>query len=112
MTNEWDKELDDLEKELRGKPFVHEPDELNIPEGAVCWLNMDRLCRGDCIAFNIGADAASGPERCMLLVYMSEQTASSQMLVQIGRLAAQGTRTNREDDIRQKAASIPVPEVK
>ena len=44
MSNDRDRELDELESALKGVPHIEKPDALNIGDGTACWINQDRMC--------------------------------------------------------------------
>jgi hypothetical protein len=69
---ERDKEFDAVMGSL-SDPYIEKPDELD-PSGALCWLDMQRMCGPDCVAFNT---AATGTEdQCRALNAMTSQVVS------------------------------------
>lgn len=85
-----DQELDEIEKEL-AQPFLHEPDKLDLAEGDVCWLNMDRICKPDCMAYNpedtdADGNKIQGPNRCVILHCLGQQGAGALSLIGVSRL--------------------------
>lgn len=66
-----DKELDELQRAL-SEPYIETPDTIQTEEGALCWLDMQRVCGPSCVAYN--TDPAPEPaERCLALKNSMEQ---------------------------------------
>lgn len=77
-----DKELDDLQNAMtQGTPFIHPPDEREQTNG-MCWINSNRACGADCMAFD--PEAPEGYEKCRVL-------GAAQVLIGHGSLLSQGT---------------------
>lgn len=104
-TDERDKELDELEKELRDDPFIAKPDEIKVGDGSICFLDKERMCGGECTAFNWQADPRQSPNQCLILAYGGQ--VASGALVEVAR--ARQERRAQEDEQRRKAASAEVP---
>lgn len=68
MADDRDEELDALNRELKqaSSPYIEKPDELNVGENGMCFINADRFCNASCIAF-YDADAAEPHNRCFIL---------------------------------------------
>jgi hypothetical protein len=107
--SERDEDLDELQKELE-QPFIEEPDELDEGAGQTCFINQDRMCRADCTAFNIYAQPAQGPERCIMLVYLAATATNTEALVQLGKGMKKRARVQADDEARAAVASAPIPD--
>ena len=108
MSTERDQELDELQREL-SQP-IEPPEEVGEGEGQTCFINQDRLCRPDCTAFNSYAELKQGPERCILLVYLSHTAANTTELVGLGTKLAKITKIRAADEARVAIAAQPVPD--
>jgi hypothetical protein len=104
-----DDDLDELQKEL-DQPYIHEPDEMEPGAGQTCFLNCDRLCRSDCTAYNVFADPAQGPERCILLVYVANSATNTAALVGFAKKMTQTAKVEAADKARAAMASAPIPD--
>lgn len=70
-----DDELDELERHLRpDDPHIEAPDKKVISDGSICWRDKDRVCGGDCVAFNFVGyglgpdDSQQAHQQCMLIM--------------------------------------------
>lgn len=66
---------DDRNRELDeavSDPYIEKPDELDVGDGQMCWLDSNRMCGPDCKAFNLSAE--QGPEQCLFLVRSGKAT--------------------------------------
>lgn len=54
----------ELDEAVSG-PHIESPDELDVGDGQLCWIDNHRLCGPDCKAFNMAAD--QGPDQCLIL---------------------------------------------
>lgn len=106
MSTTRDDELDALEQELRGTPFVEKPDDLPITDGSSCFLDKERLCGPDCRAYDIEVDPPQGPQVCTLLTSMMDLGAGIQPFVEIARTL----RKQRADKARENASGAAVPD--
>lgn len=113
-TDDRDEELSKLERALTAPPHIHEPETKNLGGGAMCWLNADRVCGADCVAFNIDGvglpedEAVQGPNQCTVLVYAGQIGAGSLAQIQLlkkSKIAA-------ADAARNAAAQSKPPEVR
>lgn len=69
MSDDRDLELDALEREFKQMgqtPHIHQPDEKNVEHNGMCWINVERLCGPDCVAFGDPAEPDPG-RRCRIL---------------------------------------------
>jgi hypothetical protein len=104
-----DEELDELERELSQDPYIESPDEINEGEGQTCFLNQDRRCASDCTAYNVHADLAQGPDRCVILVYSAGVILDVRELVDLSRKAAGVAKRQADDEARVALVSTPIP---
>lgn len=70
---ERDRELDDVLGALND-PYIEKPDELTAGSGALCWLDMQRLCGPDCVAFNTKSESTE--DQCRALNSMTSQAVA------------------------------------
>jgi len=69
-----DEELDAAQEVLRqGTPYIHPPEERE-QLGGMCWINHNRVCGADCMAYD--PEAPEGYEKCRVL-------GAAQMLIQL-----------------------------
>lgn len=112
-TDDRDNELNKLERELteepKGTPYLEEPDEKNIADGSMCWLNVERMCGPECTAFNweLERHQRQGPNQCTVLYYAGQIGSAGFRLVQLNKKQRQV----QEDKQRADAASQEVPKV-
>lgn len=59
---------------------IHPPDTLEVQNGESCWLDGNRICGGDCMAFNPGGE---GPEKCSVLVMGGQLAQAATDLVKL-----------------------------
>jgi hypothetical protein len=57
-----------------GDMFIQQPDQHEVSEELYCWLNPNRVCGGDCVAFDIVGATNKDRTRC-ILVNASKQSA-------------------------------------
>lgn len=87
-----DKELDDLEAELKEKlagkptPAVESPNERSIGDGTSCFLDVNRMCDADCRAFDNTVTPPEGPDVCTLLASAMDIATNLSKLVDVGNL--------------------------
>ncbi len=86
MSTDRDKELDEVQRDL-GRPYIHEPDEKEIGQGAMCFLDRERLCGPDCASY-IGENPLPH-ERCLILSSFSGVVLAVDELIQIRKERAQ-----------------------
>ncbi len=110
MSTDREKEYDLLEQELRA-PFVHKPDKMNVADGAMCWINDQRMCGPDCKAFNVlgvGIDdadvAVQAHMECVLLAAATSQATGMVQLVVSNRKLIDSL-----EDKKRAAAYAPPP---
>ncbi len=72
-----DEELDAAQRELNGVPHIDKPDEIRA--GLSCWLNQNRICQSDCMAFD--PEAPEGSFDCCRIL------AAAQGLIPVMQLA-------------------------
>lgn len=80
---------------------IDKPDELPIKEGAICWINSQRVCGPDCVAFNVDeldehGIASDGPHRCTVIVLLGQVGSGAGQLVQLMTKAQQQARTPQQ----------------
>lgn len=98
MSTDRDKELDEVQAELRKPvPALERPEEITPQQGAMCFLNVHRVCGADCAAY-IGENPLPH-ERCLVLSSLSGIVLATDELIQI-----------RKDRAAAPFAS-PVPQV-
>lgn len=99
-----DEELARIEAELRGTPTpaIDKPDELDMAPGMGCWLDKERMCGPDCMAYDVDAEPGSGPKFCLVLGAVLREPAV------IGTAAL--LRKRNEDNQRESASAQPVPD--
>jgi hypothetical protein len=105
MTTDRDTELDALQKELRSEPatpFIRRPEELDVKDGSLCWLNGHRVCGADCVAF-AGEEAPTPAERCMILNQFGLMSTLPSLLIQLK------SPTRAVDDLFSPALPVPNP---
>jgi hypothetical protein len=89
---ERDRELEELEREL-GRveaPYIHRPEELDLRDGMLCWLDGARVCGPDCVAYNPEetderGEALQGPNKCLPLLYIGQQGAAALATIAVSR---------------------------
>lgn len=96
MTDEFEKDLQELEKRARRK--IERPDEVKLVDGEICWNNAQRVCGADCIAFNTEAldehgSPIQGPTKCVFIVLLGQLGANSGSLVRLMSKAQAAART-------------------
>jgi len=103
-----DQELEQLEKELRGKPtpHLHKPDELPISDGTTCFMNQERMCASDCRAYNIDSKPGEGADCCLILASVLDIGAKMDGVLSAVSLL----RKQRADATRVSAGKAPVPD--
>lgn len=112
MASTRDDELDALEKELRA-PFIETPDRLEAADGSMCWLDGDRRCGPDCMAFNalgvgVEPDAViQGHLQCVVLATMSSQNAGLVGLIASNRAVVAELQDKRR--LEQLSGAVPSP---
>jgi len=105
-----DKELDEIENDLRkATPYIERPEQLDIKEGSLCWLDGRRVCGADCVSFNVEALDDSGtatdePEKCLVLKYMGMQAAASQAMIATTVIV-----NKRAQDAQRASSTMPMP---
>lgn len=102
-----DEKLDEVERELRD-PYLYEPDVKKLAPGMTCFLNQDRVCGTDCMAFNTDevdgqGNAIDGPDRCLLLFNLSAMGASAHVTLA-------GTAMALKQMVQQSAAEAQAAE--
>ncbi len=106
MSTTRDDELDLIEQELRGTPYIEKPDDLPIVDGSSCFLDKERGCGPDCRAYDISIDPAQGPEVCTLLASVMDIGDGIKPFIEVARTL----RKARADKARAEAANAPVPD--
>lgn len=106
MSTTRDEELDAIENELRGQPYIEKPDDLPVVDGSTCFLDQNRACGSDCRAYDTGVDPAQGPEVCVLLSSVMDIGDGIKPFIEVARTL----RKARADKARTEAASAPVPD--
>lgn len=107
-----DEELDALEKELR-TPYIETPDRMAAADGSMCWLDGDRRCGPDCMAFNtvgVGVEddaVIQGHTQCVVLATMSSQNAGLISLIASNRAVVTELQDKRR--IEQLSGAVPSP---
>jgi hypothetical protein len=119
MAKDRDKELDDLEKELRNvkpsaQPFVQRPESLDLRPGSLCWLDGSRVCGADCVSFNPeelddNGVATDSPNKCLVLMYQGQQGSAGLAIVAASRLAAKRAQDERRE--QNTGGTPPAPPV-
>lgn len=105
-TDERDTELSGLDKELADDPHIHRPDDIKIGDGTMCWLNQERMCGGDCTAFNWEMRGES-PNQCVILYHMGAMGSGAIGFIHSLNLS----KRSQEDTQRQDATNQEVPKV-
>lgn len=108
-----DRELNELERELKAPPHIESPDVKNF-DGGACWLDKDRVCGPDCVAYNIDGvglpegEPVQGPNVCTVLVYAGQMGAGA-----LATLALTRKQRQASDDARRAASASnpPIPKV-
>lgn len=96
-------------------PFIHHPDmKDDKPEknGLVCFLNMDRPCGADCMAWQErpeGKDYVGQWADCMLLVNLHRGAKHLTILASVTDTFLQKSKTQAADQARQGQAPPPAP---
>lgn len=108
MGHDRDKELDEIQAELRGKPTPHieSPENMEIADGSTCFLDQNRACSSDCRAFDISVRPAQGPDVCTILSSITSSASSMEALVNVAGLL----KKKNADAQRGTAASAGVPD--
>jgi hypothetical protein len=104
-TDDRDRELDRLEQELAGAPYIEEPGDKKVGDGSMCWLNGERMCGGDCVAFNWESEPLQAPNQCIALAYFGQVASGALTQIKLSRKARQ----RAEDRQREEAAKAEVP---
>jgi hypothetical protein len=101
MSTDRDKELDAVQAELR-KPVPHleRPDAITPEQGAMCFLDMHRVCGADCASY-IGENPLPH-ERCLVLSSLSGIVLATHELLQI--------RKDRARNVVCPPPNIPPPD--
>lgn len=99
--SEAERELAEAEKAFGSSRYIHRPDEIDLQDGMTCWLDGERVCGGDCMAFNIDGD---GPNQCLVLHYQGQ--IGSAALIEI---AANKKRLQLAQDQERKERQGPPP---
>lgn len=100
---DWERERD-----AAHTPYLEKPDEMNVGSGLLCWINADRVCGPDCVAFNVavlGDDPNAGPpeatpEMCTVFAIGDEVLRGLRTLVKL--------RVDRANETRRAAQTPPV----
>lgn len=121
MAKDRDKELDEVERELRnvkpapgGQPFIERPETLDQRRGSLCWLDGSRVCGADCVAFNPNeldeaGHATDNPNKCLVLTYMGQQGSAALAIIAASRTAAKAAQDKRREEAG--GGTPPVPPV-
>lgn len=98
-TKDRDKELDAVQAELRKPvPALERPEEITPEQGAMCFLDVNRVCGADCAAY-IGENPLPH-ERCLVLSSLSGIVLATDELIQI-----------RKDRAAKDVTAAPVPQI-
>lgn len=106
MSNDRDRELDELESALKGVPHIEKPDALNIGDGTACWINQDRMCEPTCRAYDFEVQPAQGPDVCRVLNALTDIPEVLSSLLPLASIL----KKKAQDQQRTGAASAPVPD--
>lgn len=103
-----DRELDEIEKALRGtpQPVVHKPDNLPISDGTTCFINQERMCASDCRAFNTNAKPGEGADCCLILASILDVGEKMEGVVALSRLL----KKQQADAVRTGASTGTIPD--
>lgn len=106
-TEDREKELAELEKELESAqlPFIERPETIDDTDGAVCFLNVDRICGPDCKAFDPTVSPPQGPEQCLILGNLLDVASLLRKPIEAATREAQ-------DRAREAIANMPIPGVR
>ena len=110
-----DKELDDLERELRGDPYLYAPDDVEVRDGMACWLDEGRVCGPICVAYNTeetdeNGVAYSAADRCLVLLTAKQQGAAIQLAAAASTRVSQRRLQERAEAALREAVSVKPPD--
>lgn len=114
MEDESKDYLKELGARVAKAPVIEKPDDGPIADGSVCWLDQNRICGPECIAFNhdsLGVETEGvrqGSNQCVILAVMAQQGSAALVTIRKSRLEIQA----QEDRIRESRGAAPVPKVK
>lgn len=82
MSTDRDRELDELQAELnKPVPHIERPDEVTPEQGALCFLDRQRVCGPDCASY-LGENPLPR-ERCLVLSSLTGVVLAVDELIQI-----------------------------
>ena len=102
-TDDRDAELDGLNEELEDGPkHIHQPDDMDIGDGTMCFLNVERKCGADCTAFNweIERGRRTAPNQCVILYHLGALGSGA-----IGHIHSLNLKKREQQDRERKAAA-------
>ena len=94
------------------KPFIERPDEHAVQaDELICWMSTERICGGDCVAYEERFEGDPRISPCMLL---NVAKSGAHALNLIGIAAKQKNRTTERESQKQqlKDLSPEPPEVR
>jgi len=101
-----------LPPENRDVPYIVPPDNLDEPPGLVCFVNANRTCGADCMAYTVntpGAEYNDSWGHCLCLASLFRISKHAVILAQQAEVQAHAAKTAMDDIARSSCGPAVQP---